>query len=91
MAAQFPWGETIEVRAELGFIVSEFLLDSSTLNGPDVLDGTLEGLDISPYVQAATISRGRQDQFAGFGAGTLSLSLLNNDRRFDPLNQDSPY
>lgn len=91
MAAQFPWGESIEVRAELGFIVREFTLNSSTLDGDDVLDGTLEGLDISPYVQAATISRGRQDQLAGFGAGTLSLTLLNNDRRFDPLNQDSPY
>lgn len=91
MAAQFPWGESIEVRAEIGFVVREFLLDSSLLNGTDVLDGTLEGLDISPYVQAATISRGKQDQLAGFGAGTLSLSLLNNDRRFDPLNEDSPY
>lgn len=91
MAAQFPWGETIEVRAELGFLVNGFILDSSVLNGVQVLDGTLEGLDISTFVQAATISRGRQDQFSGFGAGTLSLSLLNNDRRFDPLNEDSPY
>jgi len=91
MASTLPWGESIEILAELGFIVREFTLDSSTLNGDDVLDGTLEGLDIAPYVQEARISRGRTDQFSAFPAGTLSLRLLNNDRRFDPLNESSPY
>ena len=91
MASSLPWGEEIEILAELGFLVREFTLNSSTLNGSDVLDGTLEGLDIAPYVQEARISRGRQDQLASFSAGSLSLKLLNNDRRFDPLNQDSPY
>jgi len=91
MASTLPWGESIEILAELGFIVREFTLDSSTLNGDDVLDGTLEGLDIAPYVQEARISRGRTDQFSAFSAGTLSLRLLNNDRRFDPLNESSPY
>jgi hypothetical protein len=91
MAAVLPFGEKIEIFAELGFLVREFTLNSSTLDGTDVLDGTLEGLDIAPYVQQARISRGRSSQLDPFSAGTLSLVLNNNDRRFDPLNQASPY
>lgn len=91
MATTLVFGEQITVLAALGFVVREFTLDSSTLNGDDVLDGTLEGIDISPYVQNLTISRGRSDQFANFRAGTCTIVLNNNDRRFDPINEDSPY
>jgi hypothetical protein len=56
-----------------------------------VLDGNLEGVDITEYCQEVSISRGRQDQFAQFNAGQCSITLLNNDRRFDPINTDSPY
>jgi len=56
-----------------------------------VLDGTLEGIDISPYVQSLSISRGRSDQFSSFRAGTCTIVLNNNDRRFDPINDTSPY
>jgi len=91
MATTLVFGEQVSVIAALGFIVREFTLDSSTLNGEDVLDGTLEGLDISEYVQSLTISRGRSDQFSSFRTGTLTLVLRNNDRRFDPINEDSPY
>lgn len=91
MTITFPWGETFEILAELGFPVREFTLGTSTLNGTDVLDGTLEGLDISPYAQQIRVARGRADQISPFNAGTLQLRLVNNDRRFDPLNQDSPY
>lgn len=91
MATTLPWGETITVLCELGFIVREFTLDSSALDGDDVLDGTLEGDDISAYVQSISINRGRSDQFEAFRAGTCSVVLNNNDRRFDPINEDSPY
>lgn len=91
MATTLVFGEQITVLAELGFIVREFTLDSSTLNGEDVLDGTLEGLDISPYVQNLSINRGRSDQFSSFRAGTCTIVLDNDDRRFDPINEDSPY
>lgn len=91
MATTLVFGEQISVLAELGFPVREFTLDSSTLNGDDVLDGTLEGLDISPYVQNLSISRGRSDQFSSFRAGTCTIVLDNDDRRFDPINEDSPY
>ena len=63
MATTLVFGEQIAVIAALGFIVREFKLDTSQLDGDDVLDGTLEGVYISPYVQSLSISRGRSDQF----------------------------
>lgn len=91
MATTLVFGEQISVIAALGFVVREFTLNSSQLNGEDVLDGTLEGIDISPYVQSLSISRGRSDQFSSFRSGTCTIVLNNNDRRFDPINEDSPY
>jgi len=91
MASTLVFGEKITVLAALGFIVREFTLDSSTLDGTDVLDGTLDGVDISPYVQSLSINRGRSDAFSSFRSGTCSIVLNNNDRRFDPINQSSPY
>lgn len=91
MATTLVFGEQITVLAALGFIVREFTLDSSQLNGEDVLDGTLEGIDISPYVKSLSINRGRSDEFESFRAGTCTIVLNNNDRRFDPINDASPY
>lgn len=91
MATTLVFGEQISVIAALGFVVREFTLNSSQLNGEDVLDGTLEGIDISPYVQSLSISRGRSDQFSSFRAGTCTIVLDNDDRRFDPINDASPY
>jgi hypothetical protein len=91
VATTLVFGEQISVIAALGFVVREFTLNSSQLNGEDVLDGTLEGIDISPYVQSLSISRGRSDQFSSFRAGTCTIVLDNDDRRFDPINDASPY
>jgi len=91
VATTLVFGEQVSVIAALGFTVREFTLNSSQLNGDDVLDGTLEGLDIAPYVQRLSISRGRSDQFSSFRAGTATIVLNNNDRRFDPINTASPY
>lgn len=91
MATTLVFGEQITVLAGLGFVGLEFQLDSSQLNGEDVLDGTIQGVDISQYVQSLTINRGRSDQFSTFRTGTCTLTLINNDRRFDPINTLSPY
>jgi len=91
MATTLVFGEQITVLAALGFVVREFTLDTSTLNGDDVLDGTLEGVDISPYVRSMSINRGRSDAFSSFRAGSCVVVLNNNDRRFDPINETSPY
>ena len=93
MATTMAWGEEIQVLMELGFPVNPFTLDDASLGVLDsnALDGTLLGDDVAPYVQNISINRGRSDQLQTFNAGTASITLLNNDRRFDPINQDSPY
>lgn len=87
------YGENVTVLMELGFPVNPFTLDDATLGvlDEDYLDGTLIGDDVSPYVQAVSIARGRSAQLDEFGAGRCSIVLNNNDRRFDPINQSSPY
>lgn len=93
MATVLPWGETVTVLMELGFPVNVFTLDSAAdgVLDDDCLDGTLLGDDVSAYAKQISINRGRQDQLANFSAGSCSITLLNNDRRFDPTNEDSPY
>lgn len=91
--AVMAWGENIQIFMELGFPTNVFTLDSATdgLLDSDYLDGTLIGEDVSAYAQDVSISRGRSDQLQNFNAGTFSVRLLNRDRRFDPINQSSPY
>ena len=95
MATTLASGEQITILAEVGFITNEFTLNDATAGVLDnttfVLDGNLVGEDISEYCQLVSITRGRQDQFAQFNAGQCSLTLINNDRRFDPINTASPY
>ena len=95
MATTLASGEQITVLAEVGFITNFFVLDdidAGVLDNTEfVLDGNLQGVDITEYCQEVSISRGRQDQFAQFNAGQCSITLLNNDRRFDPINTASPY
>jgi hypothetical protein len=93
MTTTMAWGEQVTVLMELGFEVNVFTLDSA-LDGvldSDYLDGTLIGDDVSQYTQDVSISRGRSDQLQNFNAGTCSVRLLNTDRRFDPINEASPY
>jgi hypothetical protein len=93
MAKVMKWGETISVLLDVGFLSDAFTLDSSTLDGTDVLDGSTDFVDITEYVQAVNINRGRQTQLDTFNAGTLNI--VANDqasgRQFDPLNTDSPW
>jgi len=95
MATTLASGEQITVLAEVGFITNFFVLDDAEAGVLDntefVLDGNLEGVDITEYCQEVSITRGRQDQFAQFNAGQCAIKLVNNDRRFDPINEDSPY
>lgn len=93
MTTTLPYGETVDLLMELGFPVNPFTLDSATLGvlDDDYLDGTLIGDDVSPYAQSITVTRGRADDFSNFNAGTLVVTLRNDDRRFDPTNTSSPY
>lgn len=90
MATALKSGEQIEVIMDIGAITDAFTLDISQLNGTDVLDGN--GFDdIAPFVQSLSITRGRSSQLDQFSAGRCTVTLLNNDRRFDPINELSPY
>lgn len=94
MATTLPWGEELDVRMQLGFPVNYFTLDDPTLGvlgGDCYLDGTLEGIDVSEYVVSVSTNRGRSDQLQVFSAGTCTVTLRNTDRRFDPINESSPY
>ena len=93
MATTLRSGEQVTVLMELGFPVDVFTLNSATdgVLNQDYLDGTLLGDDVSPYVQNLTISRGRSSQLDQFSAGRCTVELVNNDRRFDPINENSPY
>ena len=90
MSTVLVFGEQIKVLMSIGYAKGSFVLDTSTLDGTDVLDGNTNE-DVSQWVQSVSISRGRSDQFEQFRAGTLTMTLLNNDRRFDPINESSPY
>lgn len=87
------WGEEITVLMELGFPVNIFTLDSAEdgVLDKDIFGGTLVGDDVSQFCQEISISRGRSDQLQNFNAGTCTVRLLNRDRRFDPINEASPY
>jgi hypothetical protein len=93
MATLMPWGEEVTVTIEFGFPVNVFTLDSAEdgVLDDDYLDGTIIGDDISEYCRQISISRGRSDQLQQFNAGVCTLQLDNLDRRFDPINEASPY
>lgn len=91
MATTLVFGEQIQVFIALGYPANGFTLDSSQLNGTDVLDGDVNGDDVAEFVQRLTISRGRSDSFQPFRAGTCTIVLDNNDRQFDPTNDASIY
>lgn len=47
--------------------------------------------DITDWVMGFATKRGRSDELQAYSAGTLSLTLDNQDGRFDPTNASSPY
>ena len=93
MAKMMKWGETVKVLLDVGFLADAFTLDSSTLNGTDVLDGSTDFVDITEYVTSVNINRGRATQLDTFNAGNCSIIADDKaaGRRFDPLNTDSEW
>jgi hypothetical protein len=93
MAATLNWGETFKVLLDVGFVANGFTLDRSELNGVEVLDGSTDFVDITEYVQAININRGRSSQLDSFSPGTLTVVADDRaaERRFDPINTASPW
>lgn len=73
---------------------SFFTLDDATKG---VLDGTtyvLAGdvlVDVTNYVRAVSVRRGRSSALQKFTTGGASITLDNRARLFDPTNTSSPY
>jgi len=47
-------------------------------------------VDVTQYVQNVSISRGINRNLDDFSAGSVSITFVNNNRVFDPLNTSSP-
>jgi hypothetical protein len=93
MAKVMPWGETLKVLLDAGFIVNSFQFGTSTFGGPDVLTGLTEFRDVTEYVLNVGITRGRTDQLRSqFQPGVCQIVLDDqaSGRQFDPANTASP-
>lgn len=94
MAAILAQGD-YKVYLDAGFVTDAFLLDDPTRGQLDSttykLDGTTQYFDVTPYVQAVTISRGRRRFREPINAGkcTIRIDDLNGD--FSVVNTASPY
>jgi hypothetical protein len=51
--------------------------------------GSSSYVDVTSYVQSISIDRGISRQLEDYSAGSLSITFVNNDRTFDPLNTSS--
>lgn len=93
MAVTMPWAEEIVVGMSLGFPVNVFTLDDAVLGVLDeaILDGALVAQPVTEFAQSVSIARGRSANQNETQAGVTTIVLNNNDRRFDPINEDSPY
>lgn len=47
--------------------------------------------DVSTYLERFSVHRGRADELAAFSAGQATITLANEDRRFDPVYAAGPY
>jgi hypothetical protein len=52
--------------------------------------GSSTYVDVTQYVQNVSISRGINRNLDDFSAGQVSVTFVNNNRVFDPLNTSSP-
>lgn len=94
--ALVPNAGTFDLEVDIGFRPDAFRLDSlnsGTLDGPGVLDGTTTYASITDGVISATIMRGRRDPDDPFPTGSMSFTLNDTaaDGVFSPFDQSSPY
>ena len=90
MAAILGLGD-YKVFLDAGFLTDAFRLDSSQLDGSDVLDGTTEFFEVTTYVQSVSIRRGRQKFREPINAGQCTIRLDDRDGDFSVVNSNSPY
>ena len=93
MPKTLKWGQPYSVLLDVGAIADAFILDTSTLDGTDVLDGSTDFVDATEYVLAVSIQRGRGSQVEQFQPGTCRITADDraSGRLFDPANTASTY
>ena len=93
MAKATKWGSTYKVLLDVGFLADAFTLDSSVLDGTDVLDGSTDFVDITEYVTNININRGRATQLDSFPSSNCTIVADDRaaERYFDPLNTASEW
>lgn len=79
------------VFLDAGFLTDAFTLNSSTLNGLDTLDGSTEFFDVTEYVLAVSITRGRSEFRQPIDAGRCTITIDDVDGDFSVVNAGSPY
>lgn len=81
------------VTVELG-LSKAFTLDDAVAGVIGSTEFTIGGIsftDITSRVTGLSLSRGKNRDLDRFNAGTLSLTVNNEDRAFDPLYTSSPF
>jgi hypothetical protein len=93
MAKSAKWGSTYKVLLDVGFLADAFTLDSSVLDGTDVLDGSTDFVDVTEYVTNININRGRATQLDNFPSSNCTIVADDRaaERYFDPLNTASQW
>jgi hypothetical protein len=90
----------VSIKVELGFTESGasapfFTLDDPVLGVLDSPLGVLGGgevlVEVTPYVRAFGITRGKSRELDRYGSGQARVEFNNNDRTFDPTYAASPY
>jgi hypothetical protein len=78
---------------DTGVLQDAFILDTSLLNGLDVLDGTTTFADVTFGALNVAIKRGRRDVGDQFSAGTMTFTLNDTfaDGVFNPFDTVSPF
>jgi len=93
MPKTLKWGQAYSVLLDVGAVADAFILDTSTLNGTDTLNGSTDFVDATQYVLGVAIQRGRGSQLEQFNPGTCRI--LADDRAsgrlFDPANTASTW
>jgi len=86
---------TVEVGFELTVgDTPYFRLDDPVKGKLDNVSYRLAGpiwIDISDKVASVGIKRGKNRELDRYSSASAAVSLHNEDRTFDPLNEDSPY
>lgn len=81
------------VRVRIGFTQNTFTLDDLVRGVLDSaeLGGATPLTDVTTDVQSISINRGRSRDTDSFFAGSCSVRLLNNARKYENTNTLSPY